>query len=190
MNLIFLMLQEQEHGAAGGADPNVFNLVTGVSFWTVIIFLLLLVVLSKFAFPPILGYAAAREKRIQDNLDDAKRQREEAERILEEQRKELAAARTQGQQLILEARQAADRSRQDLLTRARMEQEEIVARATKDIQQEREKAVELIRQQAVDLALAAAGRLLEKRLDADEDRRLVLDYLNRTAPTGKGKGAN
>jgi F-type H+-transporting ATPase subunit b len=187
MNLVWVLIQ-QEHAA--GAEPNVFSLAQNVSLWTVVIFLLLLIVLSKFAFPPILGYAAAREKRIQDSLDEARRQREEAERLLEEQRSELAAARQQGQQVIAEARQAAERARQELLTRARAEQEEVVARAKQDIEREREKAVEIVRHQAVDLAIAAAGRLLEQKLTADEDRRLVIDYLSHARPADRAPGAN
>ena len=63
-----------------------FNLAAGVSFWTVVISSCLLIVLRKYAYGPILGYAAAREQRIQDSLDEAQRNREETARLLEEQR--------------------------------------------------------------------------------------------------------
>src|SRR5438477_1979526 len=104
MQAMLAVLQE-----ATAPEPSVFNLSTNVSFWTLIIFVVLLVVLGKFAYPPILGYAAAREKRIQENLDDAKRQREEAEKLLEQQRAELARARQDAQQLIGEGKQAAEK---------------------------------------------------------------------------------
>ena len=90
MNLLYVILQE--HGAE---SPNVFSLTQNVSLWTLIIFVVLLVILNKFAFPHILGYAAAREQRIQDAIDAAKRQREETEQLLAQQREELANARTQ-----------------------------------------------------------------------------------------------
>src|SRR5262245_50576652 len=99
MNLLWLVLQEHSEAAA---EPNVFALTANVSFWTIVIFLILLGVLLKFAFPPILGYAAAREKRIQDALDESKRQREETERLLEQQREELNKARVEAQQIITE----------------------------------------------------------------------------------------
>jgi F-type H+-transporting ATPase subunit b len=182
MSLMRLILQE-DHAAEA---PNLFGLAEGMMFWTLVIFLVLLFVLRKWAFPPILGYAAAREKRIQDNLDEAKRERLEAERLLEEQRRELAEARQQAQGLIAEARQAADRARGELLNKARAEQEEIIARAKQEIQLERDLAVESMKEQAVDLALAAAGRLLEKRFGAEEDRRLVIDYLSRATPPSAG----
>lgn len=184
MNNLMVLLQEH----AAEAEPNVFNLSTNVSFWTVVIFLLLLAVLTRWAFPPILGYAAAREKRIQDSLDEARQNREEAERLLATQRQELAAAKGQAQQVIAEGRQAAEKVRLELLERTRAEQEEAVARAKADIERERDKAVESVRREAVDLAIAAASKLVEERLGADADRRLVQDYLARIEPGGPRTG--
>ncbi|MGH7503464.1 MAG: F0F1 ATP synthase subunit B [Longimicrobiales bacterium] len=183
MNLLWMALQEHAEEA-----PNVFAFSTSVSFWTVVIFLLLLAVLAKWAFPPILGYAAAREKRIQDSLDEAKRHREEAEQLLALQRQELAQAKTQAQEVIAEGRTAAERVRADLLERAKQEQEAVVARAKEEIRVERDRAVEHVRQEAVELAIAAASKLLEERLGGEQDRKLVTEYLKRATPVG-GKPA-
>jgi F-type H+-transporting ATPase subunit b len=187
MSMVWVLLQE--HGAEAGAEPSVFNLSTSVSFWTVVIFLLLLAVLSKWAFPPILGYAAARERRIQDSLDEAKRHRDEAEQLLAAQRHELSLARQQAQEILAEGRQSAERVRAELLERARAEQEEVVARAKQEIQSERDRAVEQVRLEAVELAIAAAARLLEQRLGSEQDRKLVSEFLSRAAPvSGKAAG--
>jgi F-type H+-transporting ATPase subunit b len=180
MNSIFLMLQEHAPEAAAAAehaDPQIFGLNAGPMLWTLIIFGLLSLVLAKFAFPPILGYAAAREAVIQKQLDEAKALRAESEALLEQQRQELANARTQAQGFIAEGKQAAERVREELIAKARLEQEELVNRAKQDIERERQKAIESLRREAVDLALAAAGRLIGKRVDAAEDRKLVTDYL-------------
>ena len=185
MNLLWLVLQE--HGGEAAAEPNVFQLTSNVMFWTLIIFGVLLVVLLKFAFPPILGYANAREKRIQDALDEAKRQREETERLLEQQRQELNKARVDAQQIITEGKQAAEKVRQDVLARARTEHEELLNRAKEDIEAERAKAVESMRRDAVDLALAAAAKLLEQKLDGDSDRKLVTDFLNRVQKSERAR---
>lgn len=163
--------------AETGAEPSIFGINAGVSFWTLIIFLLLSVVLAKFAFPPILGYAAAREQRIQDALDESTRQRGEAEALLAEQRRELTEARQQAQQLIAEGKQAGERAREDIISRAKAEQEELITRARRDIERERDLAIESLRREAVDLAIAAAGKLVGTRVDAAEDRRLVAEYL-------------
>lgn len=174
--------------AAEGAEPSIFGINAGVSFWTLIIFILLSVVLAKFAFPPILGYAAAREQRIQTALDEARRQREESEKLLEQQRQELVNARQEAQAVIAEAKQAAERVRDDLLTRAKAEQEELVTRARQDIERDRQKAIESLRREAVDLALAAAGKLVGERMNAAEDRRLVTEYLQ-SVDSANGAGA-
>jgi len=189
MNLVWSFIQEHAPAAAEHAEsPNVFAFTWNVSFWTVLIFLVLLSVLIKFAFPPILGYANAREKRIQDTLDETRRQQEEAARLLEEQRKQLAQARNDAQQIIAEGKSAAEKVRQDLLNRAREEQEEIIARAKADIEAERARAVESVRREAVEVALAAASRLIEQRLDQEADRRLVNEYLAKVTPTvGAGR---
>ncbi|MCI0435893.1 MAG: F0F1 ATP synthase subunit B [Gemmatimonadetes bacterium] len=174
----------QEH-AAQAAEPNVFNLTTGVSFWTLVIFLGLLFVLSRWAFPPILGYAAAREKRIQNQLDEAKRTRDEAAALLASQRADLAQARAQAQEIIAEGRQAAEKVRADLLERTKADQEAAVLRAKHEIEQESQRALEQVRREAVELAIAAAARLLEARLGTEQDRRLVTEYLSRAAPASR-----
>jgi len=186
MNVLMILLQEH----AEGAPPSVFALSQSVSFWTVVIFLLLLGVLTRWAFPPILGYAAAREKRIQDSLDDAKRTRDEAASLLAQQREELAAAKLEAQTVIADAKVAAERVRSDLLDRARGEQEALLVRAKQEIDRERERAVESIRREAVDLALAAAGKLIDQRLDAAADRKLVTDFLGRAEGGAAAAGGN
>jgi F-type H+-transporting ATPase subunit b len=174
MNLIYLVAQVPEEAVH---EPGVFNLNLGVSAWTFIIFILLVVVLAKFAFPPILGYAAAREQRIQDALDQARRHREESERLLEEQRQELERARQQAQLMIAEGKAGADRVREEMLQQARLDQQEVVARGKREIEAERESAIEALRRDAIELALASAAKLVSHRIGAAEDRELVAEFL-------------
>ena len=174
MNLLLAILQ---HGGEAAAEPNVFVFSTSVSFWTLVIFAVLMFILAKFAFPPILGYAAAREKRIQDALDAAAKDREESARLMEEQRQAMVRARDEAQQVISEAQKAAERVRRDLLDKAKGEQEEIIARAKSEIEAERARAIDSLRKEAVDLAIAAAANLVESKLDTAEDRRIVTEFL-------------
>lgn len=191
MNFIFALLQEHapeaaqhatsEAGQAAAehaASPNVFTLTSNVSFWTLIIFLILLFVLMKFAFPPILGYAAAREKRIQEAIEEAARQRAETEKLLEEQRTLLANARTEAQTIISDAQKTGERLRRETLDKVRIEQEELLTRAKREIEEERVRSIESLRREAIDLAVAAASKLVEKRLDSQEDRRIVTEFLS------------
>jgi F-type H+-transporting ATPase subunit b len=182
MNLIHLVAL-----AAEGEAPGVFNLDLGVSAWTFIIFVVLMVILTKFAFPPILGYAAAREQRIQDALDEARRHREDTARLLEEQRHELEQARQQAQLMITEGRAGAERVREEMLVRAREEQEVLLQRVQHEIERERERAIEMLRREAVELAIAAAGKVVGHHVTGAEDRRLVTEYLR--SVDGPGAGA-
>lgn len=168
--------------------PGIFDLNWGLSFWTLVIFGVLLAVLYKFAYPFILGAVEARERRIQEVLDAAARDRQEAERLLEEQRSQLTEARQQVQQLLAEGRQAAERLRGEMLEQARQEQEALLERTRQDLARERELALAALRDEAVDVSLAAASRLLERRLDAAEDRTLVREYLSRAVAAGNGGG--
>jgi F-type H+-transporting ATPase subunit b len=186
MNILSFVLQE--HGAAAAAEPEVFGIHLGVMFWTVLIFAILSFVLGKFAYPHILGYAAAREKRIQDALDDAKRQREETEKLLQQQRAELANAKVQAQALIAEGKTAADKVRADLIERAKGEGDALIARAKQEIESERAQAIDSLRREAVELAIAAASKLVSQRLDSAGDRKLVEDFLAGVG-TGTGTGA-
>jgi F-type H+-transporting ATPase subunit b len=178
MNLILLAAPET------GETPNVFALSLGVSFWTFVIFIILVVVLAKFAFPPILGYAAAREQRIQETLDAARIQREQAEQLLEQQREELAKARQHAQEMIAEGKVAAERVRDTMVQETRQEQQDMLARARRDIQEERNVAIEALRREAVELALAAAGKLVKHRMDSGEDRKLVAEFLQSVDTAG------
>jgi F-type H+-transporting ATPase subunit b len=182
MNL-YLAIRLAEDG------PGVFNLNLGVSTWTLIIFFILMFLLSRFAFPPILGYAAAREQRIQEALDAARQQREETERLLAEQREELAKARTHAQEMVAEGRAGAERVRAQMIEDARKEQQELIGRAVRDIEAERDRAIESLRREAVEIALAAAGKLVGHKVNAAEDRKLVVEYLKAVPTDGRGAGA-
>jgi F-type H+-transporting ATPase subunit b len=180
MNILWLLIQEAEHAAeAAEHTPSVFNLDLGTSTWTLVIFLVLLAVLAKWAFPPILGYAQAREERIQESLDEARVARDEAQKALEEQRRELARSREESQQIIAQGKQDAEKVRQELLTKAKAEQQDVVDRAKQEIRREREQALESLRREAVEISMAAAAHLVGRKMDAEEDRRVVREFLDR-----------
>ena len=173
------------HAAAEAEhEPNVFNLTFNVSFWTLVIFLLLLWALKKWAFPPILGYAQAREDRIREMLAAAARDREESQRLLDEQRAALGKTRDEASQILAEAKVAAESVHREVLEKANAEHQEMLERARGEIEREREKAVDAIRSEAVELALAATSKLLGQKVQGEADRRFVQDVISRTGPGG------
>ncbi len=167
--------QEAEHGEV--AWDKLFAPDIGLGIWTLLTFLTLLFILGKYAWGPLLGALDKREKGIQDNIDDAKRQRDEAEKLLAEYREQLAEGRRQAQAMVAEGREAADALRKELEAKAREETQAMLANARREIAREREAAVGAVRRESVDVALAVASRLLSERLDADRDRQLAMDYI-------------
>ncbi len=184
------LLAAQEHGAeAGGGGGGLFSINFGLSFWTVVVFVVLLLVLKKFAWGPILDAVEAREENIQDALDEASRRQEEARKLLEEQRKELSEARREAQEIIAEGREAGEKVRRQIEEKAREESRQILERARQEIEREKDAAVDTLRRESVELAIAAASRLLEKRLDGEQDRELVMEYLQDLSESDAGARA-
>lgn len=163
--------------AAQEGGPDVFDVNLGTTVWTGIVFIILLGILWKFAWGPILAMVDAREAGIQDSLDRAAQEREEAAKLLAEHRQQMAEARLEAQQVIAEGRGAGERLREDIEEKARTEGEAMIERARQAIEREKETALDAIRQEAVELALAATAKLVQAKMDTEMDRDLVLGFI-------------
>jgi F-type H+-transporting ATPase subunit b len=182
-----LAILAQEHGAEGGGG--LFSINVGLIIWTILIFLIVLAVLWRFAFGPILAAVNAREEGINKALEEARSRQAEAERLLEEHKTQLADARRQAQEILAEGRDAANRLQKDMEGKAREESEAIITRAKAEIEREKDAAVDALREQAVDLALAAASKLLHHKVDGEQDRKLVMDYVDGVSKQSSGAEA-
>ncbi len=158
----------------------------GLMFWTVVTFLVVLGLLWKFAYPHILGAVEAREKALRALLEEAERDRTEAAALLEKQQQQLEENRARAHEILAQSKASSEKAREEMLAETRREQETLLERARREIGREREQAVEQLRRETVELALAAAGKLVGDRLDADGHRELVRDYLRAEQPAGKG----
>lgn len=163
---------------AAEGEPGLFSLNLGLSLWTIVVFVVVLFILGKYAWGPILGAIDAREKGIQDTVEEAGRLRDEARALLEEHQRQLADSRRQSQQIMAEAREAGEQLRRQIEEKARVEGEAMVERARRDIDREKQAALDELRRESVDLALAAAGRLMNQRLDAEADRAVIQGFLD------------
>lgn len=172
-----------QEAAEHAADTNLLSLHGGLMFWTLIIFVILLFVLTRFAFKPITAAVVAREQALQRAIDDAKRDREEAARVLAEHRAALDAARGDAQRLIVEGREAGERVRAEIVEAARAEQQEMMERVRREIASEKDRAIAELRREAVDLAILGAGKVIEKNYDDAANRKLVEDFLASVATT-------
>ncbi|MDQ4079554.1 MAG: F0F1 ATP synthase subunit B [Gemmatimonadota bacterium] len=165
--------QEAEAEAERGLlDPHF-----GLMFWTLLIFVALWLLLRKYAFPAIFAAVEAREKALEDAIAAAKRDREEAARLLEEHRRQIDAARADAQRLIAEGGKAGEKLRATMLEEARHQQQEILDRARQEIGAERDRAIAELRREAVELAIKGASKVLEHNLDDQANRKIVEEFL-------------
>jgi F-type H+-transporting ATPase subunit b len=180
MNLLFALVLLQEHEAPA-ASGGLMSIQVNLMFWTIVIFGILFWILKRFAYPEILKAVEAREKALEDAMVGAKKDREEAARLLAEHKASIDAARGEGQKLIAEARVVAEKVRAELLEKARLEQQDMLERARRDIGVERDKAIAELRREAVDLAIAGASKVVEANLDSDKNRKIVEAFLGSLA---------
>lgn len=147
-------------------------------FWTLLVFLVLMFVLRRFAFKPLLAAVEAREQALERAIAQARSDREEAARILEEHKRQLDAARGEAQRFIAEGRATAEKMKAEMLEATRAQQQELMERAKRDIEHEKTRAIAELRREAVDLAIAAASKVIEKNLDSSANRQLVETFLS------------
>src|SRR5438477_8651079 len=140
----------QEHQAPAGGG-GLMSLQANLMFWTLIIFGILYFLLSRYAFGPITAAVDAREKALEELIEGARRDREAAAKVLADQLAATEAALGERQKLIAEGRAISEKMRQDLLEQTRKEQQDMLARAKREIETEKEKAVAQLRREAVDL---------------------------------------
>jgi F-type H+-transporting ATPase subunit b len=172
-----LFAQAGEHGAAAGGGGGLLDPHAGLMVWTLLIFLVLLAILSRFAFKPLTAAVEARERALQEAIASAQRDREAAAALLAEQRAALDASRGEAQGLIAQARAGAEKMRAELLEETRVQQQELLERARRDIEGERVRAIADLRREAVDLALAGAGKVIQRNLDDATNRQIVEQFL-------------
>ena len=156
----------------------------GLMFWTLIIFLFLFFILSRYAFKPITAAVEARAKALEDATAAAKADREAAAALLAEHRSQIEGARAEAQKMIVEGRQVGEKIRADMIEETRAQQQDMLERARREIEGEKQRAIADLRREAVDLAIAGAGKVIEKNLDADSNRRIVETFLS-SIPAGK-----
>ena len=164
----------------------------GLIIWTIVTFLLLLGILWKFAWTPILGALDAREAAIQRTIDDAEQLQAEAKAVLEEHQQRLAEARAEGNRLIEEARRAGEGVRAEIAEKARAEADATILRAQRQIALETEQATQQLRAQAAGLALKVAEKVIERALTDADHRRFAAEAvaeLSSATPAGATPGA-
>lgn len=151
----------------------------GLTFWTIVTFVIAAIILRATAWKPIVSMLDEREKTIHEAIEGARREREEAERLLAEQKTAIADARREAAELVRKNQAEVEAARQAALAQAKKEADALLENARRTIAEERTKAIAEIRANTVDLAILAAGRLLEANLDDQKQRQLAEDFLQK-----------
>ena len=145
----------------------------GLIIWTIITFVIVLAVLRATAWKPLLGALTAREEKIRLSLTEAQNAQQQAQALLEENRKQLALAEEQSQRIIREGRDMGERLKAEILEKANTSARSAVEQAREEIQREKESALTQLRSEVADLAIQAAGKILDANLDTAKQRALV-----------------
>jgi F-type H+-transporting ATPase subunit b len=169
------LAQEAEHGG-GGSSP--FAGDFGNAVWTLVIFGLVVIVLGKYAWGPILKTLQSRETFIREALETAKRDRDQAELRLKEYEDRLAQARTEASAIVDEGRRDGVAVKQRIEDDARTEADKMVERAKREIQIATETATKELYQLSARLATEMAGKVIGRELTPQDHERLIAESLD------------
>jgi F-type H+-transporting ATPase subunit b len=145
----------------------------GLYIWTILTFLILLGLLAKFAWRPLLEALERRQDTIRKSLDDARQAKQELERLNVEAQRILAQARSEAEAIVTRTRDDAARLREELRQKAQQEAGGIVRNAEQQIALETARALQQIRNEAVDLSVAIASKLLQRNVSREDNERLI-----------------
>ncbi|HZO76565.1 MAG TPA: F0F1 ATP synthase subunit B [Solirubrobacteraceae bacterium] len=146
---------------------------TGLTIWTLVVFLLSMVILIKWVFPPIRKALDRRRETIEESIDAAQRTREEADDLLAEYRERLREARRQAEDIVVRARQAAEVHARDAQADAHVRREQMMEQTRREIEAETRRAIQEIRNEVADLTVLATEKVTRKTLSEEDQRRLV-----------------
>ena len=145
----------------------------GLFIWTILTFLILLALLSKFAWKPLLAALQARQDRISQSLDDARRAQEEMERVKRESAEIIRQAHVEASGIVSSSRTDAERVREETKQKARAEAAAIIAAAQRQIESETLRARDDVRREAAELAVAIASKLIRRNISVDDNRVMI-----------------
>ena len=158
-------------------DSPLVRLDPGLFVWTILTFLVLLGVLAKFAWNPLLKMLKDREELIRSSLEDAEKAKMELERLNTEGQDIINKARSAAQTILSEGKAASSKMKEETLSSAKEQAKVILTEAEKQIQIEKDKAIAEIKSEVVDLSLSVATKLIKKNISREDNQALIDDSL-------------
>ena|SRR5687767_2373336 len=154
----------------------------GLFIWTILTFLVLLALLAKFAWRPLLQALESRQESIRKSLDDAQKAKQELERLHVESAEIIRQSRVEADAIVSQSRSDAERLREEMKQKARAEADAIVKNAERQIQLETGRALQQIRREAVDLSVMIASKLIQRNLTKEDNEKLIDEALQQVEP--------
>ena len=149
----------------------------GLFIWTILTFLVLLALLTRFAWRPLLKALESRQEMIRKSLDNARQGKEDLERLHQESAQIIRKAHADAEAIVSQSRSDADRLREEMKQKARAEAAGLVRNAERQIQLETERALQQIRHEAVDLSVMIASKIIQRNLSKQDNERLIEEAL-------------
>jgi F-type H+-transporting ATPase subunit b len=149
----------------------------GLILWTIVTFVLLLVILRKLAWKPLLAALQRREDSVRLALEQAGLARHEAERLQEENRARLGRAELEGRRIVTESRHLAEKIKEEIVQKANQQSHHIIEDAHAEIERNKQTALKELRGEVAQLAIQAAGKILDETLDDARQRKIIDAYL-------------
>ena len=145
----------------------------GLFMWTIVTFLIVLMILKWKAWGPLMGVLDKRAEDIKNALSAADRAKEDAEKASQDYEKLVQKAHIKGQQIISDSKTAGEKVKNDIESVARENAEKMIDKAKTQIEAESQKAIQEIKSSVVDLSIEAATKIIQKNLDSEDNRKLI-----------------
>jgi F-type H+-transporting ATPase subunit b len=158
----------------------------GLQIWTFVAFMVLLVLLAKFAFKPIAEALDRRGETIKKSIEEAEKQRADAKKLMEDYQKQVAEARAEANKIIEEARGLGETVRKEVVEKANTEASAAVQRAQEEIQRQKEKGIQEMKDTVASLSVQIASRVIEKEVNEATHRQLIENLIKDLAKIQKG----
>ena len=188
-HLLIVTAAAAEEGAEEGGGSFLVSPDIGLMIWTLVVFILSMIVLSKLAFPRIAEALDRRQRAIEESIESAERVKAEADQLIAEYRQRLTDARQQADEIVARARKTGEQAHVEAVAEARRKHDELLEQTRREIQIETQRAIQEIRSEVADMTVRATEKLTRKSLTDADQRRLVdeaLSELDFAALSGPG----
>lgn len=163
-----------EEGGGGG----LLSVNPGLAFWTVLTFILLLLILKKFAWKPILAALDEREQKIKDSLQMAEKANEDAKQMIEENKKQLLLAEDEAKKIVEQSRVYAEKLKTQLLEESKVQSQKLIENASQEIERKKNEAFDQLKNQVADLSLSIAEKIMKQNVDKNANAEMIKKYID------------